>query len=550
MLKTLFIKDFIIIKEIEVNFNNGFTVFSGETGAGKSILMDALSLVLGNRPETNVLREGASYAEIIAIFDNSEKSSLWLEKYDIEIRSEITIKRVIDKQSRSKGYINNSQSTMSKIRSLGSILVKVYGQYAHQDLLNSESQRTILDSYGEYKFLIQQTKNYWKLWRSAKKDLENSLQSESRLQNELDQLHWQASEIELIKFSDDDLDNIYSEYKKLSNIENIIATCDSVIRYLDDNHTSAYGLTNKSINLIQQIIESDSSLLKIYEDLISAQISMKEVISDLNSYISKIEIDPNRLKILESKISEIEALSHKLKTKPHNINRLYEKIQNRINEIKNTNIDKFRNQEKLTKEQYISYAIKLSEERKKTAAELSEKVTSVIKTLAMHDKLFKVELTDGNESSYGIDDVRFLISDQFSTPKPIIKIASGGEISRIYLAISVTTNYNNTPTIVFDEIDNGIGGSIAENIGKLLKKISNSHQVLIITHLPQVAAYADNHFLVNKYKEDRVIFSRISLLSSNERTEEIARMLGGTEITRTTISHAKEMLENTKNYNS
>lgn len=550
MLKTLFIKDFIIIKEIEVNFNNGFIVFSGETGAGKSILMDALSLVLGNRPETNVLREGASYAEIIAIFDNSEKSSLWLEKYDIEIRSEITIKRVIDKQSRSKGYINNSQSTMSKIRSLGSILVKVYGQYAHQDLLNSESQRTILDSYGEYKFLIQQTKHYWKLWRSAKKDLENSLQSESRLQNELDQLHWQASEIELIKFSDDDLANIYSEYKKLSNIESIIATCDSVIRYLDDNHTSAYGLTNKSINLIQQIIESDSSLLKIYEDLISTQISMKEVISDLNSYISKIEIDPNRLKILESKISEIEALSHKLKTNPHNINRLYEKIQNRINEIKNTNIDTFRNQEKLTKEQYISYAIKLSEERKKTAVELSEKVTSVIKTLAMHDKLFKVELTDGNESSYGIDDVRFLISDQFSTPKPIIKIASGGEISRIYLAISVTTNYNNTPTIVFDEIDNGIGGSIAENIGKLLKKISNSHQVLVITHLPQVAAYADNHFLVNKYKEDRVIFSRISLLSNNERTEEIARMLGGTEITRTTISHAKEMLENTKNYNS
>ncbi|AGF48516.1 DNA repair protein RecN [Candidatus Kinetoplastibacterium oncopeltii TCC290E] len=549
MLKTLFIKNFIIINEVEVNFNNGLAVFSGETGAGKSIFIDALSLVLGNRPETNVLKQGSSYAEIIAIFENSEKSSAWLERYNIKIKSEITIRRIINKQSRSKGYINNSKSTMANLRSLGSILVKVYSQYAHQDLFNSESQRTILDSYGGYKYLIQQTNHYWKLWESAKKNLDNSIQSASRLQNELDHLHWQANEIELIKFSDDDLLNTYSEYKKLSNIESIIETCDSVIKYLDDNQTSAYRLTCKSINLIQQIIESDPSLLKIYEELISAQIAMKEVIYDLNSYVSNIEIDPNRLKLLESKIYDIETLSKKLKTKPQDLNLLYQKIQNRIDEIKNTNIDIFKNQEKLNKEQYINYATKLSEQRVKTAIKLSKKVTDIIKTLAMHDKSFKIEVTDGNKSSSGIDSVRFLIHDQFSTPKSIMKISSGGEISRIYLAISVITNHNNTPSIIFDEIDNGIGGAVAENIGKLLKRISNSHQVLVITHLPQVAVYADNHFLVNKYKEGNAILSKISLLSNNERTEEIARMLGGAEITITTINHAKEMLDKIKNSN-
>lgn len=549
MLKTLFIKNFIIINEVEVNFNNGLAVFSGETGAGKSIFIDALSLVLGNRPETNVLKQGSSYAEIIAIFENSEKSSAWLERYNIKIKSEITIRRIINKQSRSKGYINNSKSTMANLRSLGSILVKVYSQYAHQDLFNSESQRKILDSYGGYKYLIQQTNHYWKLWESAKKNLDNSIQSASRLQNELDHLHWQANEIELIKFSDDDLLNTYSEYKKLSNIESIIETCDSVIKYLDDNQTSAYRLTCKSINLIQQIIESDPSLLKIYEELISAQIAMKEVIYDLNSYVSNIEIDPNRLKLLESKIYDIETLSKKLKTKPQDLNLLYQKIQNRIDEIKNTNIDIFKNQEKLNKEQYINYATKLSEQRVKTAIKLSKKVTDIIKTLAMHDKSFKIEVTDGNKSSSGIDSVRFLIHDQFSTPKSIMKISSGGEISRIYLAISVITNHNNTPSIIFDEIDNGIGGAVAENIGKLLKRISNSHQVLVITHLPQVAVYADNHFLVNKYKEGNAILSKISLLSNNERTEEIARMLGGAEITITTINHAKEMLDKIKNSN-
>ncbi|AFZ83831.1 DNA repair protein RecN [Candidatus Kinetoplastibacterium blastocrithidii TCC012E] len=549
MLKTLSIKNFIIVKEMEANFDNGFTVFSGETGAGKSILIDALSLALGNRPETNVLREGASYTEIIAIFDNNEKSSLWLEKHGIKIKSEITIRRIIDKQSRSKGYINNTQSTMANLRSLGSLLVKIYGQYAHQDLLNSESQRTILDSYGGHEFLLQQTKYYWKLWRSAKKHLESSLQHESNLQNELDQLHWQENEIELIKFSDDELLDIYSEYKKLSNIENIVETCNSVIKYLDDSNVSAHRLMNKSISLTQQIIDSDPSLLKIYEDLLSAQITVKEVISDLNSYMSKIEIDPNRLKLLESRISDIETLSKKLKTIPQNINNLHKKIQNRIKDIKNANIDVFREQEKLAKENYINYATQLSRQREKTAIKLSEKVTGVIKTLAMHDRFFKIEITNANESSHGIDNVRFLVSDQLSTPKPIIKIASGGEMSRIYLAISVTTNYNNTPTIVFDEIDIGIGGSVAENVGKLLKKISKSHQIMVITHLPQVASYGDNHFLVDKYKEDRTIVSKVSLLSSNERTEEIARMLGGIEITETTINHAKEMLVNTKNNN-
>ncbi|AGF49232.1 DNA repair protein RecN [Candidatus Kinetoplastidibacterium galati] len=550
MLKTLFIKDFIIVKEVEVRFDNGFAVFSGETGAGKSIIIDALSLVLGNRPETTVLREGASYTEIIAVFDNNDQSSSWLEKYNIDIKPEITIRRIIDKQSRSKGYINNYRSTMASIRSIGSMLVKIYSQYAYQDLLNAESQRIILDSYGGYKFLIQQTKHYWELWRSAKKNLENSIQHESDLQNELEQLHWKTSEIELIKFSDSDLASIYSDYKKLSNIESIVETCNSIVEHLDGNHASAYRLTNKSINLLQQIIESDPSLLKIYEELISAQITIKEVVSDLNNYMSKIDIDPNYIKLLESKISDIETLSKKLKTKPCDINSLYEKIQIRINEIKNTNIDFLKKQEKLTKEQYIDYATKLSEQRKKTAIELSKKVTDIIKTLAMNDKIFKIEVTNVNESSSGIDDVRFLIYDQFSTPKPIMKIASGGEISRIYLSISVTTNYNNTPTLVFDEIDNGIGGSVAENIGKLLKKISKSHQILVITHLPQVASYGDNHFLVTKYKENRAIFSRINLLSSNERTKEIARMLGGAKITNTTVIHAKEMLENIKNYNS
>ncbi|AGF47078.1 DNA repair protein RecN [Candidatus Kinetoplastibacterium desouzaii TCC079E] len=548
MLSKLHIKNFIIVEEAEIYFSNGFTVFSGETGAGKSILIDALSLVLGHRINKNTLININSNIEIIATFENNKVACNWLHENHFDIKSEIILKRIIDKNFRSKTFINDTPCTITTLKKLGSMLIKIYGQHTYQDLLNTESQRNLLDNYGELNKLLQETKNYWQEWQLIKKELTRTIELSQTLQEELNILENQAKEIQAINFSLDEWNKIQHEHTKLSNIEFIVNTCNVILNHLDGEKISIYKLLNNLTQHTKNIIEKDPYLNNIHNELNSAQIIIKESIYELNNYLSKIEIDSQNINLIESRLKEILNLSKKLKISPCELNEIYNSILNRISTIKkSTNLKEIEQKEQEIREKYLQTICQLSIARKQKAYILGTEVTKIMKNLSMENTRFNIEITDSNNTSHGKDHIEFLISHQGSPSKGIAKIASGGELSRIYLAISVVTNHNsNIPTLIFDEVDNGVSGAAAETIGKLLQQLGNNNQVLCITHLPQVAIYGNSHFLVSKYQNNLLTLSKIEFLSHSLRVKEIARMLGGIKITTTTLNHAKEMLHNAK----
>ncbi|AFZ82528.1 DNA repair protein RecN [Candidatus Kinetoplastidibacterium crithidiae] len=554
MIRNLFIQNFIIVKNAEIIFSNGFTVFSGETGAGKSIIIDALSFVLGFKVSNidNIIGKNTINTEVTASFDITTNAKEWLEKHAFSIGHEIHLKRTLDKDNNSKAFINNTPTTIANLRTIGSMLVKIYGQHAYQDLLNTNSQRSLLDLYGQLDIPLTRTKKFWKVWRSIRKDLDNATQLAENLKEELNILRLQAEEISEIKFSTDEWQKIQHEYNKLSNIETIIDTCDFLLKNLDGEEFSIYRTLNTLIQRIDNILLKDPGLQNIYEELNSAQITIKEAIHDLNNYISKIEIDSNKIDDLEARMTLITDTARRLKISPNELKHFHDTIINRINAIKNiTNIDEIKIKEQEAQKNYLHAANILSEERSRKATILSNEVTKIMKELSMEDSSFDIKITRSKEHNHGIDNIEFLVSHTGTESKGISKIASGGELSRIYLAISVVTNHSNVPTIIFDEVDSGIGGAVAETIGKLLSQLSNHNQVLCVTHLPQVASYGKNHFLVSKHQKNQDITSEIKELSYDDRVTEIARMLGGIVITPTTIHHAKEMLINTiKNFSN
>ncbi|WBF65353.1 MAG: DNA repair protein RecN [Candidatus Kinetoplastibacterium crithidii] len=548
MIRNLFIQNFIIIKEAKIVFSNGLTVFSGETGAGKSIIIDALSFVLGLKVSNidNIISKNTTInTEVIASFDITKNSKEWLQKHDFSISHEINLKRTLDKENNSKAFINNTPTTIANLRTIGSMLVKIYGQHAYQDLLNTNSQRSLLDLYGQLDTPLIKTKKFWKTWRSIKKDLDNAIQLADNLKEELNILKLQAEEIADINFSMGEWQKIQHEYNKLSNAEDIIDTCDFLLKNLDGEEFSVYKTLNTLIQRLNNILLKDPSLKNIYDELNSAQITVKEIIHDLNNYISRIEVDSNTINELESRMTLITDTARRMKIPPSELQHFHDTLKDRINFIQNiTNVNEIKIKEQEAKKNYLKAANILSEERSRKANILSNEVTKIMKKLSMEDSNFNIKITKSKEHNHGMDNIDFLISHPGTESKSISKIASGGELSRIYLAISVVTNHSNVPTIIFDEVDSGIGGAVAETIGKLLSKLSNYNQILCVTHLPQVASYGKNHFLVSKQQKKQDITSEIKELSYDARVAEIARMLGGIVITPTTIHHAKEMLIN------
>lgn len=547
MLRALQIRDFVIVTEAEINFEAGFTVFSGETGAGKSILIDALALALGERADSSVLRQGAARAEISAVFDVPEGLTQWLTEHDLSAADELVLRRVVDAQGRSRGYINGSAVTITQLREVGEHLVDIHGQHAHQSLLRAESQREMVDAHGNHQPLRQQVVQAWRAWRKVERQLALTEQDASALAAARERLEWQLGELDRLGLGPTEWDEVSTEQTRLANAQSLLDGAAQALAGLDENEDSAYHQIVAALQKISHLLRHDASLQSVHESLESARISISEAVSDLSAYLSCVELDPERLAIVDERMRHIFDLARKFKTEPEQLYALHANLRAEQETLSaSADVEALRATAIKLKTDYEAHASALTAARKKAAFDLSKQVSKAMQTLAMEGGQFDITVAEGPASAQGQDIVEFLVAGHAGTsPKPLAKVASGGELARISLALSViASRAARVPTLIFDEVDSGIGGAVAEVVGNLLRELGLRHQVLCVTHLPQVAARGQHHFQVSKHQTKGLTESTIAKLDPNLRIEEVARMLGGIKITPTTRKHAQELLEN------
>jgi len=545
MLRALHIRDFVIVTEAEINFEDGFTVFSGETGAGKSILIDALALTLGERADSSVLRHGATRAEISAVFDVPPALTQWLTEHDLSDEDALVLRRVVDAQGRSRGYINGSAVTIAQLREVGEHLVDIHGQHAHQSLLRSDSQRDMVDAHGGHQSLRQQVAQAWKAWRKIERQLALSEQDASALNAARERLEWQLSELDRLCLGVNEWEEVTAEQTRLANAQSLLDGAALALGCLDENEDSAHHQIVAAVQKISQLLRHDPSLQAVHESLESARISISEGVSDLNAYLSRVELDPERLAIVDERMRNIFDLARKFKTEPEQLHALHASLRQEQEALTaSADIETLRATAATLKAEYLTQARALSTARRKAALDLGKQVSQAMQTLAMEGGQFSVALSECAPAAQGQDLVEFLVAGHAgTTPKPLAKVASGGELARISLALSViASRAARVPTLIFDEVDSGIGGAVAEVVGNLLRELGQRHQVLCVTHLPQVAARGQHHFQVSKQQSKGTTESSITKLDVPARIEEVARMLGGIKITPTTRKHAQELL--------
>ncbi|CUI44817.1 DNA repair protein RecN [Achromobacter xylosoxidans] len=545
MLRTLHIRDFVIVEQTEIHFGPGFTVFSGETGAGKSILIDALALALGERGDVSVLREGAARADITAVFDTPPALRAWLAEREIDADDELALRRVIDAQGRSRAYINGTPATVAQLRELGDSLVDIHGQHAHQSLMRPEAQRDLLDAHGGHGELRQGVAQAWKQWRALARQLELAEKDAAGLAAERERLQWQVDELDRLGLAPDEWDALQSEHTRLSHSQSLLDGATQILDALDGEGDSAHHRLTAANQRIQQMLRHDTGLQGIYDELESARIAISEAVSDLNNYVSRVDLDPRRLADVEARLSAVFETARKFRTEPEALCALRDSLHAELSALQAAaDIDALRAQTQAAQAQYDAAAAKLTTARRKVAKDLGKQVTQAMQTLAMQGGKFEPTLGAAAPSAHGNEHVEFLVAGHAgTTPRPLAKVASGGELSRISLALSViASRAARVPTLIFDEVDSGVGGAVAEAVGKLLRELGERHQVLCVTHLPQVAACGNNQFLVSKTESRGTTRSRIEELDDGARVEEIARMLGGIKLTATTREHAREML--------
>ncbi|MEY3724124.1 MAG: hypothetical protein RLZZ365_59 [Pseudomonadota bacterium] len=554
MLQSLALRDFVIVDHLELDFGSGFTVLTGETGAGKSILLDALALALGERADTSQIREGCQRAEIAAIFQVEEslqeEIAAWLREADFPLEDDhrIVIKRSMDHSGRSKAYINGGAASLSQLRELGNRLVDIHGQHAHQLLLKTGAQRELLDRHANLHDQAAIVAQAYQSMNATAKQLQQAEAVGADLQREQERLQWQLDELNEIAPQAHEWGEIETSHARLANATKIIQGIELAIDGLSDAEYSIESQLNRVQHTIDDLVKHDSNLNEINESLSNAQIEIEEAIHGLNRYRQKMDLDPDRLTELEARMQILHTAARKYKVNPEQLPELWISSQEKLAAFTAAqDIESLRQKIKAQESEFLKLAKELSKRRHQAAAELSQAVSDAMQRLAMSGGQLQVLVSPSEASRHGIDQIEFLIAAHSgSTPKPLAKVASGGELARISLAISVITSKASfTPTLIFDEVDSGIGGAVAQTVGELLRQLGQSHQILCVTHLAQVAAQGDHHFKVSKQPSDGKTHSNVKSLGRQERIEEIARMLGGTTITDTTRRHARELLNQT-----
>jgi DNA repair protein RecN (Recombination protein N) len=548
MLQTLSIRDFVIVDKLDLDFQSGFTVLTGETGAGKSILIDALSLALGARGEGGVTRVGCDKAEISASFSlqDNDEASAWLAGQEIaHDEPELLLRRVIYADGRSRAFINGTSATMQQLKELGEFLVDIYSQNAHHSLLKPATQRQILDEFGGLLDVAKNVAEHYKLWlrlHMARLALEKNAEAYA---DELALLRDNVRELTALAFNVEEWEALQQEHVLLSNGASLITSGESCVELLSEGELSALNLLAQVQHHLQSMQTYDTSLAEVSESLDSGVIQLQEASRSLNRYIQRMELDPARLSEVDARIQSVHSAARKYRSRVEDLPALLESWQARVAELSSfTDDGALAEQEAAAFDAYKKLAEHLSEGRKNAALILHQKITAEMQRLSLSGGQLLVELAPIESSVNGLEQVEFLVAGHAGVaPRSLSKVASGGELSRISLAIRVVTaQQGSVPTMIFDEVDVGIGGGVAEVVGNLLKQLGEQRQALVITHLPQVASLGKHHLRVSKSQVNGQTLSTIAALDAADRIEEIARMLGGIEITETTREHAKEML--------
>ena len=550
MLENLLIKNYVIVDKLDLNFLLGFSSLTGETGAGKSILIDALSLALGTRSESGVVKKGNEKADITTTFnlEGNDEAKAWLSLNEFEESdNQLLLRRVINKDGKSKAFINGIPSTISQLKSIGESLVDIYSQNTHHSLLKKTAQREILDSFLDSKEELKSLKKLYSEWQRLFIEQDKFLQDKESFLNELNETEDKFNEFSALSFTYDEWNQLQVDQKFLANGKELISGVNKCISMIDEGDISLNSLSRDAQVELKNLYALDKRLENASNIMSSIQAESVELARELSNYLQNVDIDENLQQKVEEKIQSIFNFCRKYNVKPENLESESETWLQRLEALKVMLGDK--DISALVEEAKASYneiAINISNKRKTAASSLSKLITEKLNQLSFNDATFNVELMPSDPSIHGNESIQFLVSTfKGGDPQPIQKVLSGGELSRISLAIRVASIANiDVPTMIFDEVDVGIGGGVAEVVGNLLKDLGDKKntQALVITHLPQVAAKANNHYKVNKKQAGDSVTSEIHLLNKAERIDEIARMLGGIRVTDKAIDHAKEIL--------
>ena len=553
MLHTLSIRDFVIVDTIELEFSAGFSVLTGETGAGKSILIDALTLALGGRGDASVVREGAAKADITADFSVSEVAQAWLVANEFaNDDGGALMRRVIDNAGRSKAYINGIAATAAQLRELGDMLVDIHGQHAHQSLLKSEAQRALLDGQATAREAgveqdARQVAALHKRWRALVRQREEFETNAANVLYERERLEWQVGELEKLAAKPGEWTEITNEHSRLSHAASLLEGAQEALSLISESEDHPIVSQLSALNQkLGKLVSVDAELQPIVDLIESSRIQLQESVYALNNYLDRVELDPERLHQLDARMEAMHSTARKFRVTPEELPEEHAKLSEKLQHLADaSDIEGLLRQEAKIEAEYRGVAEHLSATRRAAALELGHAVTRAMQELSMTGGSFEIALHPCAPAAHGLEQVEFLVAGHAGTaPRSLAKVASGGELARIALAISVITSHaTTTPTLIFDEVDSGIGGAVAEVVGRLLKRLGQGRQVLCVTHLPQVASQANQHFQVAKSTLDNgKTASRIDMLDAKARVEEVARMLGGLEITATTRKHARELL--------
>jgi len=552
-LKRMVLRDFVIVSNLELEFNTGFTVLTGETGAGKSILIDALQLVTGGRADLTMIREGASRTEVSAEFDTTPDIARWLDDAGFEMDpasaapadAGLLLRRTVDAQGKSRAWINGSPATATQLRAIGEQLLDIHGQHAWQSLTRADAVRGLLDAYAQVSCTAVAA--CWQQWREAQERLTQARGAQDSLQQERERLAWQIGELEKLSPQADEWPELNAEHTRRSHAQALLEAAQAAVSLLDEDDQSATTRLGQAHDLLHKQEHIEPVFKGLTDVLASSLAQAEDAVRTLRAYLRKTEPDPDRLAALDERMGLWVALARRYKRLPDELPQLLLHWQQALKTLDaNADLQALEQAQQAAWQSYLQEATQLTQARRRAAIALGKTISTAMQGLGMQGGRFEVQIqASAQPLQSGLDDISFLVAGHAgSTPRPVNKVASGGELSRIALAIAVTTSQLGTAqTLIFDEVDAGVGGAVAETVGQLMRQLGRDRQVLAVTHLPQVAACANQHLVVRKQLVGNATLSSVHPVQADTRVTELARMLGGERILATTLAHAQDMLK-------
>jgi DNA repair protein RecN (Recombination protein N) len=543
-LRRIVLRDFVIVQSLDLELDKGFGVLTGETGAGKSILIDALQLALGARAESGVVREGAARCDIAAEFDAPAALAPWLEEQGFAVDDSLLLRRTVDTEGRSRAWINGSAATVAQLKALADGLVDIHGQHAWQSLTRADAVRDLLDAYAGID--TTPAAQAWAQWRQRRKALDAATEKQNSLRQESERLSWQIAEVDKLAPQAGEWEELNAQHGRLANAQSLLDAAQTATTALDEDEPNAAALVHRALSALQAQVHIEPQFASAIEALEAALAQVQDTVHSLHQYTRHTDQDPVSLEALDQRLSLWVSLARRYRRTPEELAEVHAQWKADLAQVDQAlDLDALQRAERAAWKTFTAALQAITKERQKAAPKLSKAVTATMQTLGMQGGLFEVALLPLDEpQAHGAEQVEFRVAGHAgTTPKPVGKVASGGELSRIALAISVVTSrLGQAPTLIFDEVDSGIGGAVAHTVGQLLRQLGKDRQVLAVTHLPQVAACADHHLLVSKQAHGRQTLSTVEPIAEDARVHELARMLGGGEQSEISLAHAREML--------